>query len=361
MGDKTGIEWTDATWNPIAGCTIVSPGCTNCYAMQMAARIERMQAALGKPTHYAGLTQHSKAGPVWNGKVVEAPTDILTIPFRWKRPRRVFTNSMSDLFHRGVGRGTIARIFTVMALTPRHTYQVLTKRAERMAEEIDWLGSEDGQHAMRRVALDLEVHETAVPRCWPLPNVWLGVSTENQAQADERIPWLIGTPAARRFVSAEPLLGPIDLLPYLFIYTHEDTARLADESDDVEKNPLPWRDPATTPPEDICSPRLDWVIVGGESGKDARPMHPDWVRQVRTHCEQAEVPLFFKQWGEWAPRTVEPGGRLGDDMRRGEAQFVKARGEPDGHFRKGDAIMGRIGKKAAGALLDGKLHREFPS
>ena len=357
MADGSAIEWTDATWNPVVGCSLASPGCTNCYAMTMAARIERM----GTAPYYAGLTQASKAGPVWTGKVATAPRHVLTQPLRWRKPRRIFVNSMSDLFHDSVSDETIDRVFAVMALCPQHTFQVLTKRAARMRDyfaardphghQEAWAAAHEPgslpltQHEVEAHLLPIttEAHRALygarlVP--FPLPNVWLGVSAEDQARADERIPELLDTPAAWRFVSLEPLLGPIDILPWLFIYTHEDTARLADETDDVIANPLPFRDPATTPPEDICQPRLDWVIVGGESGgKSSRPMHPGWVRSLRDQCAGAEVPFFFKQWGDYLP--LGPPERWQADVPD----------KPEWQY---------LGKKAAGAELDGKTHREFP-
>lgn len=348
MADNTTIEWAESTWNPIAGCSVLSPGCTNCYAMKMAARIERMMAALGKPTPYAGLTQPSKAGPVWNGRIAVASDETLTQPLRWKRPRRIFVNSMSDLFHEGVADETIDKVFAVMALCPQHTFQVLTKRAARMHRYFDFddldrringhiwslLGTPHG----RKIE-----HGGNWRAQLPLPNVWLGVSAEDQPRADERIGYLLDTPAAIRFVSLEPLLGAIDVHPHLFIYTHADNARLADESDDVIANPLDFNDPATTPAEDICTPRLDWVIAGGESGKGARPMHPDWVRSLRDQCAAAKVPFFFKQWGEHEPDEIGP-------------EDPRSINHPPGHV-----IYRKVGKKAAGAKLDGKMHREFPT
>lgn len=377
MSATSTIEWTSATWNPVAGCSVVSPGCKHCYAMKMAARIEAMQAALGKPTHYAGLTQPGKAGAVCTGRMAVAPDKVLTKPLRWKKPRRIFVNSMSDLFHEDVADETIDRVFAVMALCPQHTFQILTKRAKRMREYM--LAWPFGAGRFHHVAHEAYKIDPTLPHGrdgwtwqlqarWPLPNVWLGVSTEDQERADERIPELLATPADRRFISAEPLLGPVDVLPYLFIYTHADNARLADETDDVIARPLDFNDPATTPPEDICTPRLDWVIAGGESGPGARPMHPDWVRSLRDQCATAEVPFFFKQWGEWLAGenlSLKAGsfarwqdGEVGRHSTCREGQGPEWR-----HFGvvgQPGAFTLRVGKKAAGAVLDGKLHREFP-
>lgn len=336
MADKSAIEWTDATWNPIIGCSIVSPGCINCYAMKMAARIELMNSTAGMrpsvahPTHYAGTTQRSKVGAVWTGKVALAPDHILTQPLRWKRGRKIFVNSMGDLFHESIPDEWIDKVFAVMALCPQHTFQVLTKRADRMRNYFAALAADDyrlltdrlgerlgeiGHDAFHKV---MTRDEFADKYCnsinpddgnWPLRNVWLGVSTERQQEADERIPPLLATPAAVRFISAEPLLGPIDLGQV--------------QSDYAPNVWLTWLD------------GLDWVIVGGESGSGARPMHPDWARSLRGQCAAAGVPFFFKQWGEFAPLDT----------------FSDV--EDDGHVY-------RCGKKAAGRLLDGKEHNAFP-
>jgi protein gp37 len=353
MADGSAIEWTSATWNPVAGCSILSPGCSHCYAMGMAARIEKMMAALGKPTPYAGLTQPNKAGPVWNGRMAVASDETLTQPLRWKRPRRIFVNSMSDLFHEGVADETIDRIFAVMALSPQHTFQVLTKRAQRMREYLTRIDREPVHETARRLAAAWPGNQP-IPHeiVFPLPNVWLGVSTEDQARADERIPHLLATPAAKRFISAEPLLGAINI----------NDAMWAGEDD----------------PTESLNAEINWVIAGGESGPRARPMHPDWARGLRDQCAAAGVPFFFKQWGEWlvAQRVGPP-----DDFRFGDgtafpivsdghdiiaAEAEDYRGQPkkiwrefwatgEGHLAK------RPGKKAAGAELDGKLHREFPT
>jgi protein gp37 len=299
MGDNTGIEWTDATWNPIVGCSIVSPGCTNCYAMRWAyARLDRPHNQF---PHYRGTTQGSKAGGVWTGKLALAPDHIIQAPLKWKKPRRVFVNSMGDLFHEDCPDEWIDHVFIVMASTPQHTFQVLTKRAERM----------------RRYITELREKRSIIPDAfpWPLPNVWLGVSAEDQRRADERIPLLLDTPAAVRFISAEPLLGPIDV-------THIDSGRpfhvnaLVGYFDHTN-----GRDHQT---------RLDWVIAGGESGPNARPMHPDWARGLRDQCAAAGVPFFFKQWGELAPNG------------------------------SGRYSMIKVGKKAAGRLLDGREHNDMP-
>lgn len=245
----TGIEWTDATWNPIRGCSRVSPGCENCYAERVAARFS------GDGMPYEGLARIGKNGPRWTGKV-RLIQDVLEEPLRWKKPRRVFVNSMSDLFHENLTDTEIGKMFGVMAVARRHTFQVLTKRPNRMQS---WFS----------------------PRAPIIPNVWLGVSVEDQQRADERIPLLLATPAAVRFVSYEPALGPVDLRPYLY--------------GDV-------------------TPHLDWVIVGGESGPGARPFDVAWARDVVAQCRAAGVACFTKQIGS-AP-TARSEADLSDSVWR---------------------------------------------
>lgn len=396
MADHTGIEWTDATWNPIVGCSLASPGCTHCYAMGQAARIERMQPG----SHYAGTTQPSKAGAVWTGRMALAPEHILTQPLRWRRPRRIFVNSMGDLFHESVPDEWIDRVFAVMALTPQHTYQVLTKRSARMRE---YLADPDVHVRVARVTCDLvfehqidvvllaaaslEPHAPPGTRIhlylWPLPNVWLGVSTEDQRRADERVPDLLATPAAIRFVSAEPLLGPIDFTrvgnlasireTFPEIVAREERKRpcsgdgsisgfqieavgVAGSSIEFFQTPDHMGGFSATSPRRF--PRLDLVIVGGESGPNARPMHPDWARSLRDQCAAAGTAFFFKQWGEFAPEGlasdawhVAPGeAAVRDPLPNGIGRHVK-----EGHWR-----AYRVGKKAAGRRLDGVEHNAMP-
>lgn len=300
MADKTLIEWADATWNPIVGCSVVSPGCTNCYAMKLAHRFNLVAGSI-----YWGLT-HDGAS-VWNG-AVSFNDKVLNQPLSWKRPRRIFVNSMGDLFHDNVPDDWIDRVFAVMALAPQHTFLVLTKRAPRMRRYITAIGR---TACIATEVLRIDRDQPLELLRWPLPNVWLGVSAEDQARADERIPRLLETPAAKRFVSCEPLLGPIHLARFN----------------------LP------------CT--LDWVIAGGESGAGARPMHPDWARGLRDQCAAAGVPFFFKQWGEWAP--MDPGETTLDVPVRYPLKAV------------GERAMKRVGKKAAGALLDGVAHKAFPA
>jgi protein gp37 len=280
MADGSSIEWTDATWQITTGCSVVSPGCTNCYAQQLAGTRLRHHPAR------EGLTSDSKAGPVWNGQV-RFNEQWLEQPLKWKRPRKIFVSAHGDLFHEAIPDEWIDRVFAVMALAPQHTFQVLTKRAERMRDYVRWVI--DNRQRFTKwaangaaIARDVGRERTAPPR-WPLPNVWLGVSVEDQVRADERIPLLLDTPAAKRFISAEPLLGPIDLGHLrASAATYNALAGLYQDIDATVE----------------CT-ALDWVIVGGESGPHARPMHPDWARSLRDQCRAAGVPFFFKQYGNW--------------------------------------------------------------
>lgn len=281
MGDNTGIEWTDATWSPIRGCSRVSAGCTNCYAERVAARF----SGPGQP--YEGLAQMTAKGPAWTGDVSLVP-HMLDQPARWKRPRRIFVNSMSDLFHENVQDAWVESIVQAMADAPQHRFQVLTKRPGRMAA---WLhrNQDEGHRNLR--------------------HVWWGTSVEDQRVATERLGALAGVPSPNRWVSAEPLIGPLDLARWLW----------ADQ-------PGAW-------------PRLNliaWVVAGGESGPGARPMQVAWARGLRDQCVASGVPFLFKQWGEWAP-----------------ADPVAAECGAQG--------LVRIGKRKAGRLLDGRAWDEYPT
>ncbi|OLS99363.1 hypothetical protein BJF90_39320 [Pseudonocardia sp. CNS-004] len=277
----TGIEWTDRTWNPVTGCTKVSPGCDRCYAENIARR-------------FAG----SPAFP--NGFDVTLRPERLAQPRGWRKPARVFVNSMSDLFHADVPDAFIARVWAVMAATPRHTYQVLTKRHGRMrallsSPSFGHLVAEEGRRHVIGCQQDwvavgaMLAHDVlslpdgrgrVVPR--PLPNVWVGVSAEDQRRAELRIPALLGTPAAVRFVSAEPLLGPIDLSRWLGIERYDSFG---------------WGEEMFAALNGRVGGGLHWLIVGGESGPGARPMRPAWARDLVEQCHAAHVPVFVKQLG----------------------------------------------------------------
>ncbi|TIT42345.1 MAG: phage Gp37/Gp68 family protein [Mesorhizobium sp.] len=394
MADKSAIEWTDATWNPIVGCSILSPGCTHCYAMGMAARIEAMTAALrkegrGGAPHYAGTTKKVNGNAVWTGKLALAPEAILMEPLTWKRPRRIFVNSMGDLFHEDVPDEWIDRVFAIMALAPQHTFQVLTKRAKRMREymlerwqpapahRLAWPGGdaidipaettgEDREDQVRAACepfleklglVDTDNDDLwtedgnakGMTWTWPLKNVWLGVSAERQQEAEERIPQLLHTPAAVRFVSAEPLLGAIDFASLCTGHYFID-ANIGRKYHDA-----PEGFGATEP----CA-KLDWIIVGGESGHNARAMHPAWARSIRDQCAVAGVPFFFKQWGEWAPSTPKAAyGNPRSGWRCLAAHPHVARAH-ELYPEAGAAFIERLGKKAAGRLLDGVEHNGMP-
>lgn len=289
----TKIEWTHGlngrvgrTWNPVAGCTVISPGCTNCYAMRMAARINKMTPS----SHYEGLTKIVNGNPVWTGKIARAPDKIFNAPLKWGKPTRIFVNSMSDLFHDDMPDEWIDRVFAIIALSPQHTFQILTKRAARMRKYVNCFKPwRDKLNAPIMKMANADVLPDGWPGVgrrlpsWPLPNVWLGVSVEDQARADERIPLLLETPAAVRFISAEPLLSGLDLW-------HPETCGDCD--------------PCYGGRPDQCAiggyyvgllGGLDWVIIGGESGPGKRPVDLAWMRSIRDQCLAAGVPLFVKQ------------------------------------------------------------------
>lgn len=331
MSDRTKIEWTrsddgtpGATWNPVTGCTKLSPaspGCQNCYASTFAERFR------GAPGHYFE-----------RGFDVQLRPEKLDQPIRWRKPRRIFVNSMSDLFHDDVPTDFIAKVFAIMALAPQHTFQLLTKRHGRMGallrdgEFQQQVYDAWGQLEMPKGRPSMEDWPWSG---WPLPKVWLGVSAEDQKRADLRIAALLDTPAAARFVSAEPLLGAINL-------------------------PSHWLHPVmrTPSPENNAIGRrigkahgvgfIDWVIVGGESGPGARPMHPDWARSLRDQCVAAGVPFLFKQWGETVPL-----GQMTDEARRRWDDHHGCDVYPE-------ESLWRLGKKRAGRELDGRTWDQYP-
>jgi protein gp37 len=262
MSTNTGIQWTDATWNPIRGCSLVSEGCRNCYAMSVAARFS------GEGLPYEGLARRRSNGePQWTGEVRVIESHMLD-PIRWRKPRRIFVNSMSDLFHEKLDEGAIDRVFAVMALAPQHTFQVLTKRPARM---LAWSNTNATGGRIFHLAQQMDPKGVgALSGAWPLPNVHVGVSVEHQAAADERIPLLFETPAAVRFLSCEPLLGPVDLKPFMWLAAKGSTSRA-----------------------------LHWVIIGGESGPNARPCDATWIRRIVQLGQSAGTPIFVKQMGRW--------------------------------------------------------------
>lgn len=324
MGQNTNIEWTDATWNPVTGCSKVSPGCAHCYA----------ERDFHRPYPWRDF-----------GDVRTHP-ERLDWPLRWRgskqakaegRPSKIFVNSMSDLFHDIIPVVFLDKCFAVMALASGHTFQVLTKRPERMKNYLDLscvtgLGLPVSMSASARIArcaqrIAVQRGEKTDGAYWdlflepPYRNIWLGVSVENQKTADERIPLLLQTPAAVRFVSYEPALGPVNFWPF-----------------------FSWRKGEG----EGARRSLDWVIAGGESGPKARPSHPDWFRTVRDQCLDVGVPFFFKQWGKWTIASSPNTSR----------QLVSF-GSPFGGI---DSVyMERVGRKLAGRLLDGREWNEFPA
>jgi len=283
---STKIQWVQnndgsqgETWNPIVGCSKISEGCRNCYAERMAKRLK----AMGLPQYQEVVDENG-----WTGYMAYAH-DVLFQPDKWKKPRMIFVGSMNDLFHPSIPAHRIQAVMAIIATSRRHTFQILTKRAERMAEYCS---------------------ENPVP-----DNVWLGVTAENQQTADERIPHLLRINASVRFVSVEPMLGAVDLQPYLQYPPLHDNYKMSFSWQE-------WRG-------------LDWVICGGESGPNARPMHPDWARSLRDQCADSGTPFFFKQWGEWILAGVI----------NGNASYKE---------------LVKVGKKAAGHLLDGVEWRQMP-
>lgn len=357
MSDKSIIEWTDATWNPITGCSVVSAGCKHCYAMKLAG---------GRLQHHpsrAGLTIDAKAGPVWTGEV-RLNGEWLDQPIRWARQRMVFVCAHSDLFHESVPDEWIDAIFGVMwaCLYGRneqdgHIFQVLTKRAERMRNYF----KTDRREAWARAAVNYGggidpdgLWDQVAGFDGPHPRIWLGVSVENQEAADERIPMLLDTPAAVRWISAEPLLGPVDLTSVANPLGVAEGQRYINAL-----GGFAW-ECSGSEYVDTCNigASIDWVVAGGESGPCARPMHPAWARDLRDQCAVAGTPFMFKQWGEYS-------GADGITAKARDWKMVDDHGrtlqEAGSTANMGPVIhMAKIGKKAAGRLLDGIEHNGFP-
>lgn len=362
----TAIEWTHRpgtvgrTWNPTKGCSRKSEGCRHCYAEQQAARIVRM--GKGKPTPYDGLVKLVNGEARWTG-VVNLVPEVLAQPLKWRQPSTVFVNSMSDLFHESLTNEQIAAVFGVMAACQDHTFLILTKRAERLPKWYGWLrGPSEDTFTMQqrgivsapntaRALLDAAYEYLGKARKpeldaawkrleddpWPLPNVWIGVSVENQDAADERIPELLRAPAAVRFLSCEPLLGPVDLRHVQHEGTFEVDALTGDHG---VTRPLAGR-----------GPRVDWVIAGCESGSSARPCDVTWLSSLRDQCTAAGVPYFLKQatgiddcGPDEDPREVGYG--------HGYARPSTVIAGPGSHRKPGGVI--------GAPYLDGHQHLEFP-
>lgn len=352
---STKIEWANETWNPIVGCTKVSPGCDHCYAERMATRLRSMSKKWDNAGrnifHMSAMGQYSEVisdDNKWTGKTAFNNETILK-PLRWRNPRRIFVCSMGDLFHESVPLEWIDKVMVIAALMPKHTFMILTKRPERMKDYF----FEDKNKLIERwesacydIGISDKHDDIDMPPCWvfnraqdewPLKNLWLGVTTENQEQADKRIPILLQIPAAKRFISVEPMLGPIDLTD---IQIGNQLANVLSGVGDI--SPLMHT--------------IDWVICGGESGPRARPMHPHWVRLLRDLCYVTKARFTFKQWGEWIQldkkhAMIEGEIVLGIDGK----EYIMA----GDHLKP--VIMKKVGKKASGRELEGKIYDYYPA
>lgn len=329
MGENTKIEWAHHTFNPWYGCQKVGPGCDHCYAEGWAKRSGLVQ--WGPGTERRRSSAANWRNPIkWNRQAqikIDAwdkfketypgLTDAKLIEQGFAKPERprVFCASLADVFDNAVPRGWRMDLFELIARTPHLDWLIVTKRVGNVMQMCQHDGLMFDQ----------------------LANIWLGITVCNQEEADRDIPKLLVVPARVRFLSMEPLLEKVDL------------ALLGTLPRSQHVN--------CTQTHDL----LHWVVVGGESGSNARPMHPDWARSLRDQCTDAGVPFLFKQWGEWAPHQARAGGDEGGDLRRGHVRYLQGDGrELDGHFRKGDAAVARIGKKVTGRLLDGVQHDGYP-
>lgn len=404
---KSKISWTERVWNPIRGCSKVSEGCRNCYAERMAGRFCKE----GQPYHgLVDVDPKGRLAPRWTGEARFIP-EMLDAPLRWKKPSTIFVNSMSDLFHESVTFEQIAAVYGIIAACPQHTFQVLTKRPKRMVKFYEWI--ETHPHWSHPMQDALCEHPGPLPgleddtgdtvsrevggKSWPLPNLHLGVSIENQTHV-ERIEHLRQCPAAIRWVSLEPLLGPVDLRDHLHstrtlhvkldiagalrkrsfeYFTDGDGKQVHPVTAEIElrkrlergEKYFPMCDCANFDPqkgcEPIATPRIDWVVVGGESGPNARPIHPEWVRSIRGQCKEANVPYWFKQWGEWNVASVE-NGCSGSIMPESGSLYTwlgidGKTSNPSFHGLKEPVYaMQRVGKKTAGNLLDGVRYEMRP-
>lgn len=376
----TTIEWTHVpdgaggrkkgeTWNPQVGCSEISPGCRNCYAAKLAHR--------GMSPQHRGLTVLRSNGPHWNGVVRPVP-HLLEQPLRWRAPRGIFVGSMTDIFHESrvgteEGRRYIAAIFAVMAACPQHTFMLLTKRPDQMREWFAWLSdlsnvTTSGPGTSEGWALANFGTEAGLPTrwtkhppsawTWPLPNVWLMTTTEDQRRADERIPDLLACPAVVHGLSVEPILGPVDLNSSIGGTRWIGGQRgCVGQHRGIGTKDCPRK--SHHHHDDTCSKGIDWVITGGESGPGARPPHPDWFRALRDQCTEAGVPFLFKQWGAWGDyEPSDPSWTHMVSSRRGKTY----QRDPSWTYDDGStmAFMRRVGKKNAGRDLDGRTWDQFP-
>jgi protein gp37 len=337
----------------------VSEGCRNCYAERVAARFS------GPGLAYEGLATITPSGPRWTGKVSVVEEHMLD-PTRWRMPRMIFVNSMSDLFYEALDPMTVARIFAVMAFAGWHRFQVLTKRPTLMQR---LLSSDSFVELVRSWKATgglypAQVYESQRDMPWPLPNVWVGVSVEDQETANERIPLLLKTPAATRFISYEPALGPLDLTK---CFPQFAVCRTGEDGKSTKGAFTPEAVKAISQLaraglKQMGAGVIDWLICGGESGPGARPMHPDWARSVRDQCRAAGIAFFFKQWGEWLPFEGRTGSDRQDAMvtHTGRVQTFPFTGDQITHDELPAVRMTRVGKKTAGRRLDGREWNEFP-
>lgn len=330
---KSKIEWTDATWNWLAGCTRDNECCDNCYAAGMSIRLEAMALAdrdagrdPGAKAKYIGVARRNSAGRTGFVGAVNFDEGALLDVFSWRKPRRIFVNSMSDTHHPAVAREWLDLGYAAMAANPHHTFLVLTKRPHLLA---DYLNDPETPARIRAVG-EARGWRTLESGAWPIPNVWGGTSVGLQAHAEEKIPHLLRAPLARRFLSCEPLLGPLDLRQYL--------------------------------------DRLDWVITGGESGPRARPMHPQWALDIRDQCQSADVAFFFKQWGEWLPAEASGSPEAItaiSKITREHYEHGRAKATASQHvqlmpYLTTQQFCYRVGKHAAGRELDGVIWDQIP-
>lgn len=354
MSTESGITWTDSTWSPATGCTKVSAGCKNCFAER---EVEGRWSKNPKSVFYGRAFTD-----------VRCHLDTLKQPLHWKKPRKIFVCPRGDLFHEDVPDQFIADVFGIMAAASQHTFQVLTKRPER-ALKLLGAGCMGGFEPAVEECLALYSDKDLV---WPLPNVWLGVSVEDQAAADERIPLLLQTPAAVRWISAEPLLGPVNVSRWLDPTgvtcpdICPDTHYVADGEIDTSTS-----NGETIPLCPHCGGAaswtgydegIDWTVTGGESSYKARPMHPEWVRNLRDQCVAARVPFLFKQHGEFIGGVDVTNEQIDASKSGGWVSLDGAYhdGNDRSAFREGDAHVYRCGTKAAGKLLDGQEWNQYP-